>query len=60
MGDQCSAPSSVSASPLIYGNIWSRGSIIVRWTLTVKISQVLVAGGATERDQAVITTGSHC
>lgn len=40
-----SSPSSVSASPLIYGNVWSRWSIIVRWTLTIKISQVLVAGG---------------
>lgn len=47
--DQCSSPSSASASPLIYGNVWSRWSIIVRWTLTVKISQVLVAGGARGR-----------
>lgn len=47
--DQCSSPSSVSASPLIYGNVWSRWSIIVWWTLTIKISQVLVAGGARGR-----------
>lgn len=38
-----------SASPLIYGNVWCRWSIIIRWTLTIKISQVLVAGGATGR-----------
>lgn len=49
MRDQRSSPSSVSASPLIYGNVWSRWSIIVRWTLTIKISEVLVAGGATGR-----------
>lgn len=49
MRDQRSSPLSVSASPLIYGNVWSRWSIIVRWTLTIKISQVLVAGGARGR-----------
>lgn len=48
-GGQRSPPVSVSASPLIYGNVWSRWSIIVRWTLTIKISQVLVAGGARGR-----------
>lgn len=49
MRDRCSSPLSVRASPLIYGNVWSRWSIIVRWTLTIKISQVLVAGGARGR-----------
>lgn len=49
--DQCSSPSSVSASPLICGNVWSRSSIIIRWTLTIKISQV-VAWGARERQSS--------
>lgn len=49
--DQRSSPSSVFASPLICGNVRNRWSIIVRWTLTIKISQV-VALGARERQSS--------
>lgn len=48
-GNEGSSPLSVPASPLIYGNVWSRWSIIVSWNLTIKISEVLVAGGAGRR-----------
>lgn len=55
MRKQYSSTSSTSASPLIYGNIWSRWSIIASWTLTIKISQVLVPGAARDRPGS-----NHC
>lgn len=47
--NQFSSPSSASASPLVYGNEWSTLSIIVRWTLTTEIFQVLISGGTTDK-----------